>query len=105
MNKREFCEAIVGKSMHYSRHCLATLTLDEEFEVAPSDVVHTKNTASVRIKSIHVYDDDCTFRFDRGVYVAVVPTGAGHLWVDRFEPLSTYKGLATRTRNASDVSA
>jgi hypothetical protein len=33
------------------------------------------------------YHDTDLFTFDFGVYVAVVKTGAGHLFCDRFEPI------------------
>ena len=87
MDRHEFVDAIDGQEMHMTRTCLATGRVEDNETLTPERPVHCKRTSSISLRSIHVYGDDDLFTHDYGVFVAVVKTGAGHLFVDRFEPV------------------
>jgi len=90
MNCRDFVEAIDGKEFKFTRQCLATNEVRESGIVSPCEPRYHKNgLSSIDINlSICCYsDDNCLFTNNYGIFVAVVETGAGHLFCDRFEPI------------------
>lgn len=87
MDRREFVDAINGKEFQLTRTCLATGRVEKEGEVKPANPIHHKTNSSISIRMIHCYNDEDLFTHDYGVFVAVVKTGAGHLFCDRFEPV------------------
>ena len=94
MNAREFVDAITGKEFRFNRTCLATGRVSDHATVTPSEPVHNevdgRRSSSILVTtSFHCYDNCDLFTYDYGVYVAVVKSGAGHLWVDRFEPVDS----------------
>ena len=96
MNAREFVDAIYGKEFRFTRTCLATGRVTDNTTVTPSEPSHSDTNTGSRVPrssgilldgcGIHFYDNLDLFTHDYGIYVAVVKSGAGHLWCDRFEP-------------------
>ena len=85
MNAHEFVKAIEGKTGLLVRTCCATGHIEEEREVtAELAVCNDRGNASIAFHSIHCYGPQDLFTHDRGSYVAVVKTGAGHIYADRF---------------------
>ena len=87
MNANQFIEEITGKEFRFNRTCLATGRVTDNEQITPREPVYHDRGGSIVLRSVHCYSDhDCMFTHDYGVYVAVVKVGAGHIWVDRFEP-------------------
>ena len=87
MNRREFVDAINGQEMRWTRTCLATVRLRDSETLTPSRPMHLEKTSSIALRDIHIYSDEDLFTHDFGVFVAVIETGTGHLFCDRFEPV------------------
>ena len=92
MNAKEFVAALEGKEFVYSRTSLALMSLTGSRDNVPKQVTIEKvvntDVHMVLVRGCwNCYsDNDCLFTCDYGVYVAVVKSGAGHLWCDRFVP-------------------
>jgi len=88
VNNKEFVDAINGKRFKLTRTCLATGRVEDEETVTPNTPTHLGEWGSSAISTsrVHCYSDTDLFTNDHGVYVAVVKTGAGHLYADRFVP-------------------
>lgn len=85
MNAHEFVRAIEGKHGLLVRTCCATGRVEEERELTPTRAVYHENgNSSIAFHSIHFYETSDLFTYDRGSYVAVVKTCAGHIYADRF---------------------
>jgi hypothetical protein len=89
MKANEFVKAIDTQHFYFSRTNLATNCIEEEFDTIPNSVEILKSgSVSIRIGgSIYCYDETDLFTYDFGVYLAVVKTGAGHLFCDRFKEI------------------
>ena len=92
MNAYEFISEINGGKFRYTRTCLATDRVLENEIVRPTEPV---GGGSIKVgTAINCYDDNnCLFTLDFGVLVAVVKTGAGHLFCDRFELARPEEGI------------
>jgi hypothetical protein len=88
MDPQSFVKALDGRKVRFTRTCLATGRVEGPFDVVPDSPLSTAIGAGIGVRgTIHCYHDTDLFAFDFGVYVAVVKTGAGHLFCDRFEPI------------------
>lgn len=75
MTRQEFVKRLDGNEFRHTRTCFATGHVED-------------NETVIQVASItHVYADTDLFSEDFGILVAVVKTGAGHLYCDRFEPV------------------
>ena len=85
MTPQEFVNRLNGNKYHFTRTCLATGRVDDDEILIPCNPISSERHSSVKLRSIHCYNEDDLFTEDLGVLVAVVKTGAGHLYCDRFE--------------------
>lgn len=88
MNQREFVELLNGNEFHFTRTCLATGHVHDDEILTPHNSINLEKSSSIRLRCIHCYGSDDLFTKDSGVLVAVVRTGAGHIFCDRFEPVA-----------------
>lgn len=87
MTRQEFVKRLNGNKFRFTRTCLATGRVDDDETITPVEPVDSERTSSIKLRSIHCYNDTDLFTEDFGILVAVVKTGAGHLFCDRFEPV------------------
>ena len=87
LNPKFFVDALNGKKWHHTRTQLATLWVCDDREVVPERPTYHTNGAAISIaRTVFCYGDKDLYTEDYGVLVAVVKSGAGHLWSDRFVP-------------------
>ena len=86
MTRQKFMESINGKTFRFTRIRLASGKITDDTTIVPSDLIEDEQISSILLNHcFHYYDDSDLFTCDDGIYVAVVRSGAGHLWCDRFE--------------------
>ena len=95
MNAEEFISELNGGKFRYTRTDLATERETENSTVRPTEPV---GGSSIKVGTcINCYDDkNCLFTWDFGILVAVVKTGAGHLFCDRFEFVRPEEGVGEK---------
>ncbi len=93
MNRQEFVERLNGNEFHFTRTCLATNRIVDDEILTPSGPMDMKLSSSIKLRDIHCYGDKDLFTEDFGVLLAVVKTGEGHLFCDRFEPEKAKKDI------------
>ena len=87
LNPKVFVDALNGKKWHHTRTQLTSLWVSDDREVVPERPTYQENGAAISIAhTIYCYENKDLFTEEYGVLVAVVQSGAGHLWCDRFVP-------------------
>ena len=92
MNAREFVDAINGKQLRHTRTLLSTGEVEDDSDVIPSRPTYQMHGAAIAIgETVFCYEDKDLFTEEHGVWVAVIKSGTGHLWCDRFVPVVPVK--------------
>ena len=90
MKHADFVEKLNGSKWHHTRVNVATNYCTDDQVVIPERPARSKcgRLSSISIaRTVFCYDDKDLYTEDYGVLVAVVKSGAGQLWCDRFVPV------------------
>lgn len=87
MNAREFVDKLNGNTFQFCRIFIPSGEVTERSDVTPRDPCYVEGGANIKIRSIHCYGDHDLFYEDDNMLVAVLQSGTGKIWCDRFEAI------------------